>query len=54
MRLVDNDGKIAPFMFCADAVEDYGEFMYRGYNDLLAAVDGVTEITGMFSPCDSI
>ena len=54
MRFVNDDGKIATFVFASDAVDDNRKLMYGCYYDLLASVYGITEIAGMFSPCNSI
>ncbi|OPY85302.1 MAG: hypothetical protein A4E65_00150 [Syntrophorhabdus sp. PtaU1.Bin153] len=48
MSLVDNNGEGTSPLFIADLVQDKGKLLYRGDNDLLAALNEVAKISGMF------
>ena len=51
MRLVDDDGKLVILMFLPDLRYDVWELFYCRYNDALAILYGLAQITGMFCPC---
>ena len=46
MGLVDDDGEAAPALLVADLVEDEGELLHRGDDDLLAALDEPAQVPG--------
>ena len=51
MRLVDDDGELVILMFLPDFRYDVRELFYCRYNDALAVLYGLAQITGMFCPC---
>ena len=51
MSLVDDDGKLVILMFLPNLRDDVRELFNRRYNDALAILYGLTQITGMFCPC---
>ena len=51
MRLVDDDGELVILMFLPNLRDDVRELFNRRYNDALAILYGLTQITGMFCPC---
>ena len=51
MCLVDDDGELVILMFLPDLRYDVRELFYCRYNDALAVLYGLTQITGMFCPC---
>ena len=50
MRLVDDDGELVILMFLPDLRDDVRELFNRRYNDALAVLYGLAQITGMFCP----
>ena len=54
MRLVDDDGELAIFMFLSNLGDYVRELFYCGYNDAFAILYSLAQISGMLCPDDRV